>query len=158
MADRPIAIVTGASTGIGLELAKCCAGDGYDLIIAANEPEIEAAAQELRQHDAQVETGTADLTTEEGVQQVWSAVRDRPVDALLANAGRGLGHGCLDQDLDKARQVVNLNIIGTISLIHKVGRQMRQRVKGKILITGSRSEEHTSELQSIMRIPYAVLC
>src|SRR3546814_15063600 len=80
---------------------------------------------------------TADLTTEEGVQQVWSAVRDRPVDALLANAGRGLGHGFLDQDLDKARQVVNLNIIGTISLIHKVGRQMRQRGQGKILITGS---------------------
>src|SRR3546814_1341102 len=87
MADRPLAIVTGASTGIGLELAKYCAGDGYDLIIAANEPEIEAAAQELRQHGAQVETVTADLTTEEGVQQVWSAVRDRPVDALLANAG-----------------------------------------------------------------------
>src|SRR3546814_9648587 len=123
MADRPLAIVTGASTGIGLELAKCCAGDGYDLIIAANEPEIEAAAQELRQHGAQVETVTADLTTEEGVQQVWSAVRDRPVDALLANAGRGLGHGFLDQDLDKARQVVNLN----------------------------RSEEHKSELQSLMR-------
>src|SRR3546814_16698846 len=96
MADRPLAIVTGASTGIGLELAKCCAGDGYDLIIAANEPEIEAAAQELRQHGAQVETVTADLTTEEGVQQVWSAVRDRPVDALLANAGRGLGHGFLE--------------------------------------------------------------
>src|SRR3546814_15899303 len=49
MADRPLAIVTGASTGIGLELAKCCAGDGYDLIIAANEPEIEATARELRQ-------------------------------------------------------------------------------------------------------------
>src|SRR3546814_369118 len=129
MADRPLAIVTGASTGIGLELAKCCAGDGYDLIIAANEPEIEAAAQELRQHGAQVETVTADLTTEEGVQQVWSAVRDRPVDALLANAGRGLGHGFLDQDLDKARQVVNL-----------------------------RSEEHTSELQSLMRNSYAVFC
>lgn len=137
MADRPLAIVTGASTGIGLELAKCCADDGYDLIITANEPEIEATAQELRQHGAQVETVTADLATEEGVQQVWSAVRDRPVDALLANAGRGLGHGFLDQDLDKAKQVVNLNIIGTISLIHKAGRQMRQRGQGKILITGS---------------------
>src|SRR3546814_224967 len=44
---------------------------------------------------------------------------------------------CLDHDLDKARQVVNLNIIGTISLIHKVGRQMRQRGQGKSLITGS---------------------
>src|SRR5690606_16113610 len=91
----------------------------------------------LRQHGAQVDTVTADLATEEGVQQVWSAVRDRPVDALLANAGRGLGHGFLDQDLDKAKQVVNLNISGTISLIHKVGRQMRQRGQGKIPITGS---------------------
>src|SRR3546814_14911267 len=56
---------------------------------------------------------------------------------LVATEGRGLGHGLLDQDLDKARKVVNLNIIGTISLIHKVGRQMRQRGQGKILITGS---------------------
>src|SRR3546814_12400564 len=93
--------------------------------VCSSDLEIEAAAQELRQHGAQVETVTADLTTEEGVQQVWSAVRDRPVDALLANAGRGLGHGFLDQDLDKDRQVVNLKLIGTISLNHKVGRQKR---------------------------------
>src|SRR3546814_20275820 len=105
MADRPLAIVTGASTGIGLELAKCCAGDGYDLIIAANAPDIEAAAQELRQHGAQVETVTADLATAEGVQQVGSAVRDRPVDALLAHAGSGLGHGSLAQDRSAGRRV-----------------------------------------------------
>ena len=61
----------------------------------------------------------------------------RPVDALLANAGRGLGHGFLDQDWQKAYEVIQLNVTGTLYLIHKVGRAMRERGQGRILITGS---------------------
>src|SRR3954447_10540266 len=91
-ATRPFAIVTGASTGIGLELAKCCAEDGYDLLIAADEPEINAAAEELRRFGGEVQAVEADLATIEGVEQLLIAVDGRAVDALLANAGRGLGH------------------------------------------------------------------
>src|SRR3954469_10115257 len=87
-ADRPFAIVTGASTGIGLELAKRCAEDGYDLLIAADEPEIEAAAAELRGFGVSVQAVEADLATIEGVEQLLIAVDGREVDALLANAGR----------------------------------------------------------------------
>lgn len=136
-ANRLFAIVTGASTGIGFELAKRCAQEGYDLLIAADEPEIESAATSLRSEGATVEALQADLATIEGVDKLYAATKERQVDALLANAGRGLGHGFLDQDFGKARRVVDTNVTGTIYLVHKVGNDMRRRNAGKILITGS---------------------
>ncbi|MCW5737096.1 MAG: SDR family NAD(P)-dependent oxidoreductase [Enhydrobacter sp.] len=134
---RPLAIVTGASTGIGLELAKQCAANGFDLLICADEPEIEQAKTTLEGHGTSVEAIVADLATVEGVDRLLAAARSRPVDSLLANAGRGLGRGFLDQDFDEARRVVDTNITGTIYLIQKVGREMRSRGHGRILITGS---------------------
>src|ERR1044072_2258234 len=102
--SRPFAIVTGSSTGIGLELAKRCAKEGYDLLIAADEPEIEHAAASLRAGGTEVQSLQVDLATTEGVDKLYAAAKGHPVDALLANAGRGLGHAFLDQDLGKARQ------------------------------------------------------
>jgi uncharacterized protein len=136
---RQFAIVTGASTGIGLELAKCCAREGFDLLIAADEPEIETAASEIRALGAIVDTVQADLSTVDGVDRLYEASKriGRPVDALLANAGRGLGGAFLDQDFDRARLVIDTNITGTVYLIHKVGNDMRRRNAGRILITGS---------------------
>ena len=131
------AIVTGASSGIGLELARCCAKDGYDLLIAADEPQIEDAATQLRALGVGVESIEADLATPEGVDKLVAAAKGRPVDALLANAGRGLGKGFLDQDFDEARRVVETNITGTIYLVHRIGNAMRARGEGKILFTGS---------------------
>src|SRR3954467_7919303 len=136
-ATRPFAIVTGASTGIGFELAKRCAKEGYDLLIAADEPEIQKAALALRDGAGEVEAVQADLATTEGVDKLYAAAKGRQVDALLANAGRGLGHAFLDQDFGKARRVVDTNITGTIYLVHKVGNDMRRRNSGRILITGS---------------------
>lgn len=138
-ASRQFAIVTGASTGIGRELAKVCAREAFDLLIAADEPEIERAADEIRALGATVETVQADLATTDGVDQLVEAATriGRPVDALLANAGIGLGHGFLDQDFVKARRVVDTNITGTIYLIHRIGNDMRRRNTGRILIVGS---------------------
>lgn len=135
--SRPFAIVTGASAGIGFELAKLCAQNGFDLLIAADQAKIEQAAQELRALGVEVKTVEADLATAEGVDKLYEATSGRPVDALLANAGHGLGHGFLDQDFEEARHVINTNITGTIYLIHKVGNDMRTRGQGRILITGS---------------------
>jgi short-subunit dehydrogenase len=135
--DRPLAVVTGASTGIGLELAKCCAKNGFDLLIVADEAGIEQAASALRETGAKVEALQADLATIEGVDQLYGAIGGRQVDSLLANAGRGLGRGFLDQDFDRVRQVVDTNITGTIYLVQKVGRDMRDRGHGRILVTGS---------------------
>ena len=135
-AIRPFAIVTGASTGIGFELAKRCAKEGYDLLIAADEPAIEQAAMSLRGLGAEVPV-QADLATTEGVDKLYAAAKGRPVDALLANAGRGLGRAFLDQDFNKARRVIDTNVVGTVYLIYKIGTDMRRRNAGRILITGS---------------------
>ncbi|MEJ8570462.1 SDR family NAD(P)-dependent oxidoreductase [Microbaculum marinum] len=132
-----LAVVTGASTGIGYELARCCAEDGFDLLIVADEPQIEKAARDLQSSGARVEHLVADLSGKEGVDQLVAALKGRPVDALLANAGVGLGHAFLDQDLNDIHRVVDTNVTGTLDLIHVIGRQMRDRDQGRILIVGS---------------------
>ena len=137
MASKGFAVVTGASTGIGYELAKCCVEDGYDVLICADEPEIERAAEGLRTGGGRVETVQADVGTAEGIEALMSAIGDRPVDALLANAGTGLGGAFLDQPLSQVTQVVEVNINGVLRLVHRIGRQMRARNSGRILITGS---------------------
>ena len=131
------AIVTGASSGIGRQLAQCCAEDGFDLLIAADEPQIEAAAKELRALGGTVEAIEVDLSTRDGVETLVTAVRGRTVDALLANAGRGLGKGFLDQDWGEISKVIGTNVVGTIYLVYKLAPAMRARGSGRILFTGS---------------------
>ena len=133
---KPLALVTGASSGIGLELARLCAQNGFDLLIAADRP-LDTAASALEGFGASVESVEADLATQDGVDSVLSKLAGRPVAALLANAGHGLGKGFLDQDFEDARHVIDTNITGTVYLIHEIGREMRTRRDGRILITGS---------------------
>ena len=135
--EHPLAIVTGASSGIGFELARCCAEKGFDLVIAADEPAIHEAAEKLRASGVEVTPCEVDLATTEGVDELVDACSGRAVDALLANAGRGLGNAFLDQDFDRIKHVIDTNVTGTLYLIHRVGRQMRDAGRGKILITGS---------------------
>jgi short-subunit dehydrogenase len=143
MANRSIdalkgfVVVTGASTGIGLELAKLAAKDGTSLLLVADTDlsQGEAAARAAGAQD--VETLQVDLATDEGVEQVIAKIGDRPVSALLANAGHGLGKAFLDQDWKEARHVIDTNVVGTVHLIHAVGQQMRARDNGRILVTGS---------------------
>jgi uncharacterized protein len=136
-AGRPLAIVTGASSGIGLELARCCVTGGYDVIVAADGPEIHAAGDSLRASGANVDVVQADLATLDGVEELYAATGHRPVSALLANAGRGLGHAFLDQDFEEVLRVIDTNVVGTLYLIQKVGRDMCAAGRGRILITGS---------------------
>ena len=89
--SKPFAIVTGASAGIGLELAALCAEERFDLLVAADRPEIHQAADRFRGLGADVTVVEADLATTDGVDRLWAAAAGRPVDALLANAGHGLG-------------------------------------------------------------------
>lgn len=136
MANK-LAIVTGASTGIGLELAKLAAADGYDLLIAADEPRIHDVAREIGNGAVSVDAVEADLATDEGNDKLIAAARGRPIDALFANAGRGLGHAFIDQDVAEWRRVIDTNVFGTSYIVQKVAQQMKARNEGKILITGS---------------------
>jgi short-subunit dehydrogenase len=135
---RPLAVVTGASSGIGRELARLAAADGHDLVIAADQGPLDEAAAEIRSSSGvQVETVEADLSTSFGVDKLMQAVDGRPVDLLIANAGHGLGHGFLDKPFPEARHVIDTNITGTLDVVHRVVGAMRQRGHGKVLITGS---------------------
>src|SRR6476469_6566236 len=136
MSSRKLAIVTGASSGIGFEIAKLAAEDGYDLIVAADTPFVEAGPA-LKDFGVQVEEVEADLATKQGVDQLLAKITDRPVDVLVANAGHGLGHGFLDQSPDEWSHVINTNITGTLLLIQPVVQRMVERGEGKVLITGS---------------------
>ena len=132
-----LAIVTGASTGIGFELAKCCALDGFDLLIAADEAEIFEAAEDFKKLGVRVDAVETDLATREGVENLYAAIEGRNVDALLANAGLGLGGAFLKQDFEEVRHVIDTNITGTIYLVQRIGRDMQSRGEGRILFTGS---------------------
>jgi uncharacterized protein len=131
-----LAIVTGASSGIGLELAKLAAQDGYDLLVAADTPLVDASSA-LQGLGVNVESVETDLASFEGVDRLLDALGGRQVDLLCANAGHGLGHAFLDQDPAEWRHVIDTNITGTIYLVQKVAKQMVSRNQGRILITGS---------------------
>jgi uncharacterized protein len=135
--SRRLAVVTGASTGIGYELAKQCAQHGFDLLIAADEAAVQEAASELRATGVAVKAVEADLATTQGVDRLYAAANGRGIEVLVANAGRGLGKAFLDQDFAAVRRVIDTNVTGTLYLLHKVGREMRECGRGRLLIVGS---------------------
>lgn len=148
MSSRKLAIVTGASSGIGLELAKLAAQDGYDLIVAADTPFVEAGPA-LKDLGADVQELEVDLSTKQGVDQLRAKVGERPVDVLIANAGHGLGHGFLDQGPDEWQHVINTDIIGTLLLVQPVVQRMVERGEGRVLITGSIAGHMAGTFQAV---------
>src|SRR5947209_2555624 len=136
MSSRKLAIVTGASSGIGLEIAKLAAKDGFDLIVAADTPFVEAAPA-LNQYGVEVQQIEADLATRQGVEQLLAQLGERPVDVLVANAGHGLGGAWLNQSPDDWIHIVNTNVTGTLMLVQPILRRMVERGEGKVLMTGS---------------------
>ena len=130
-------VITGASSGIGLELTKLAAKDGCELLLVADRDLSEGAAAARSAGANSVETLQADLSTPDGLRSLMSAVGERRVDALLANAGHGLGDGFLDQEWKDIAHVIHTNITGTTWLIHQIGQRMRARNAGRILVTGS---------------------
>ncbi|MBY0519723.1 MAG: SDR family NAD(P)-dependent oxidoreductase [Sphingomonas sp.] len=135
MADK-LAIVTGASSGIGLELARIAAADGYDLIIAADEA-MDHVVSDLTASGVNVEAVVADLAELEGVDRVLDAARGRRIDVVCANAGTGTGGAFLDQSTTLWRHSIDTNITGTVYLLQRTLAAMVARNGGRILVTGS---------------------
>jgi short-subunit dehydrogenase len=140
-APAPLAVVTGASSGIGLELALACARHGFDLVVAADdEAGLEGVARRLRRAGAgRVTPVTVDLAEAAGVEELHAAIvaTGRPVDALLLNVGRGTGGAFVDVALADDLRVVDLNVRSTVHLAKLVVPAMVARGAGRVLVTSS---------------------
>lgn len=136
MPPSKFAIVTGASSGIGLEIAKLAAADGYDLLVAADTPFVDAAAG-LKDLGVEVRQVDVDLSSQQGVDRLLDAAGAGEVDVLVANAGTGTGGAFLDQEASDWRHSLDTNVTGTLLLIQPVLRAMVARGKGRVLIVGS---------------------
>lgn len=139
VSTRKFAVVTGASTGIGFELAQQCVQNGYDVLISAENDVINDAAERLKVSGALVYALKEDLSKPEGVERVYQRIIDigRPVDALLLNAGVGLGGAFLDTSLEDELNMIALNCGHTVHLAKRVLSDMVANRSGRVLITGS---------------------
>lgn len=128
MADK-FAVVTGASSGIGHELAKQFLERGYDVLACAEDAvDAEAGGTTIL---------ATDLRTRDGVEHVRAEIGDRPVDALALNAGVGAGGAFVDQDVEDILSVVALNVASTVHLARLVLPAMIERGQGHVLVTSS---------------------
>jgi len=138
---RPLAVITGASTGIGLEWAKCCARNNYDLILSDTTPHIKNTAIELSHPGIKIEPIEADLASPEGVEKIYSAIAGRHVAALLTHTEYGLRAAFLEEEFRNWKQTLERALTGGLYLIQKVARDMAAVKAGLILITGSLGEQ-----------------
>ena len=150
--SRPFAVVTGASSGIGRELAKQFADHGYDLLITAEDlAGLGSATSELRVAGAEVEVVAADLRNYDEVEKLYAAIvaTGRPVEAVALNAGIGQGGAFVDTDLADELAIVEVNIASTIHLAKLVLRDMVARGDGKVLVTSSIASTMPGAYQSV---------
>ncbi len=134
------AVITGASTGIGFELAKQFAKNGYDLLIASRSDKIFDAAKKLTKTGVNVETAQVDLATNQGVKDLYQKMVTigRPIDAIAINAGVGIGGSSFDKSsLKREMELLRLNVISVVHLAKLVVKHMVKRGEGKILFTSS---------------------
>ena len=139
VSTRKLAVVTGASSGIGHELARQCVAHGFDVIACAEDDRITEAARTLEVDGARVRPVQADLATYDGVEELVDAVlgAGQPVDALLLNAGVGVGGRFLETDLDEELRMIGLNVAAVVHLSKRLLPHMVARGEGRVLITGS---------------------
>jgi len=150
-AARPLAVVTGASSGIGRELARIFVAHGHDVVVAAEDAGLVDAATELRAHGARVEAVQADLATRDGVEQLAQAITamGRPVDALALNAGIGVGGPFLETNLETELRMIALNVTSVVHLAKRVLPGMVARGRGRVLITSSIAAEMPAPFEAV---------
>ena len=152
MASRNLALVTGASSGIGLELARVFAHNGFDLVINSNSERLENATAELQSLGVEVIPVIADQATYDGVEQLWKAVEQsgRSLDAAAINAGIGAyGDFARESSLDEELRLIDLNVKGTTHLAKRVLAHMTARGEGKVLFTSSIAGSIPAPLEAV---------
>jgi len=135
-----LALVTGASSGIGLELARQFAEHGYDLIITAEDDELAEAEASLAGTGVSVRAVKADLSAYDGVERLWAAVAEggRPLDAAALNAGIGVnGDFTRDIPLTDDLRLISVNVTAVVHLAKRLLPGMVERGAGRVLVTSS---------------------
>jgi short-subunit dehydrogenase len=149
---KPLAVVTGASSGIGFELARQFASNGFDLIVAAEDDAIATAGRELQGLGSDVEAVQVDLATDDGVEELYRRISaaGRQVDAVALNAGIGAGGAfATDTDLDDELRLIDLNVRSTVRLAKHVVRDMVARDEGRLLFTSSIASTMPGSFQAV---------
>jgi short-subunit dehydrogenase len=138
-APRPLALVTGASSGIGLALAVIFAEHGFDLVVTAEDDGVDEVATVLGEHGTAVLPVRADLTEEAGVDALLAAVAEsgRALDVLALNAGTGQGGAFVDVPLEDDLRVIALNVTSVVRLAKALVPGMVARGEGRVLDTSS---------------------
>jgi short-subunit dehydrogenase len=137
--QRPLAFVTGGSSGIGFELAKQFAENGFDVAISGSSERVHESVKALKELGVEAYGHQADAATFEGVENFWSFITDlkRPVEAAALNVGISLGGAFVDTKLEDELRLIAININGLVHLAKRVVHQMVANGHGRILITSS---------------------
>ena len=149
--DTQYAVVTGASSGIGFELARQFAEHGYDLLVTAEDDGIAAAAERLQSLGAKVEHVQTDLATPDGVETLYQRIKasGRPVDAIALNAGVGVGGPFVENALEDELNLIALNVTSVVHLSKLVIQDMVARNEGRILYTASIAAEAPAPYEAV---------
>jgi short-subunit dehydrogenase len=133
------ALVTGASSGIGLEFARALARDGVSCVLTARrEDRLRSLAREIEQaHGVATRVVVADLADPHGVDRVLSTVADLEVSVLINNAGFGYAGRLDKQDPARLRALIQVNCVAPVMLTAGLLPAMRARGRGAVIITGS---------------------
>jgi uncharacterized protein len=147
----PFAVVTGASSGIGFELARQFAEHGFDLLVTAEDDGVHRAADMLRASASHVQPVQADLRSGDGVEQLYAAIlaTGRPVAAAALNAGVGRGGAFLQTDLADELELIQVNVVSTVHLAKRLLIDMAARNSGRLLITSSIAATMPGSFQAV---------
>ncbi|MFI6792003.1 SDR family NAD(P)-dependent oxidoreductase [Nonomuraea sp. NPDC050383] len=149
---RPLTMITGGSSGIGLELARQFATHGYDVAISGSSDRVFTSAEQLRaEHGVEVHPHQADAATYDGVESFWRFVNDlgRPVEAAALNVGIGLGGAFVDNDLEDELRLIAVNVTGTVHMAKRVVQHMVPNGRGRILIVSSISATSPTPYETV---------
>jgi short-subunit dehydrogenase len=159
-ASNQFAVITGASSVIGYELATQFAQNGFDLLVAADNETIHSVAQELQSSGVSAEALKVDLASHEGTHQLQSTIEGagRPLDAIAINAGVGFSGRFVETDLAQELNMVHLNVVSTLHLAKFVVKNMVGRGQGRILFTTSIAGTVPTPYETVYGATKAFVC
>jgi uncharacterized protein len=148
---RPLALVTGASAGIGAEIAMELARRGHDIVATGRSETLHEVASQLRELGADVHEVRADLSSYDGVEGLWqqASALGRPLDVAVLNAGFSIGGAFVDTDLAEELRLIAVNVNAVVHLAKRVLPPMLERGRGRVLVTSSISATKPTPYETV---------